>query len=347
MLSSQPKPPSVPSADRGLKAVPEAALTRSQHEKLTVAAIVSGDSGPIDLAHLKGMADALSDDWEIIVVGHSLLPEQTRGIIAGIQEIPDATAHFLDQPCNDSIARLAALDLAIGDRILLVDWSNPDIALCRKMLEMSRQGTDVVIEATDADKKEPLLYRAARRVFFFAYKAVSGLRIDSGRFANRLYSREAGRYLLTRREADMLLRTAHLADAFPGAIVRREGTSEVERKRDGRPLRRAYRALNFARSVPLRFVIFICLLSAILNTAYMCYAVVSKFLENNVEPGWSSLSLQISGIFLLLSVVLGIIAEHLIEVDRAVNRRPNYHVLREVRSPLSNSRHTRNIVEMP
>jgi len=99
--------------------------------------------------------------------------------------------------------------------------------------------------------------------------------------------------------------------------------------------------------VPLRFVIFICLLSAGLNVAYMAYAVISKFVENDVEPGWSSLSLQISGIFLLLSIVLGIIAEHLIEVDRAVNRRPNYHVLREVRSPLSNARHIRNIVEMP
>ena len=117
-----------------------------------------------------------------------------------------------------------------------------------------------------------------------------------------------------------------------------------EASREGR---RAYRALNFARSVPLRFVIFICLLSAVLNVVYMAYAVITKLVENNVEPGWSSLSLQISGIFLLLSIVLGIIAEHLIEVDRAVNRRPNYHVLREVRSPLSNARRIRNIVEMP
>ncbi len=334
--------------NREVETVPGAKPSQRQPEKLTVAAVMSAERGDIDLDRLKDLADALSDDWEIIVVAHSLTPELTLKLIAAIKEIPDATAHFLDGPCNNGIARLAALDMAIGDRVLLVDWANLDGDICRKMLEIARQGTDVVVESAGTWMKEPFAYRVARGAFLRIYNAISGLRIDRDRFANRLYSREAARYLLTRREAEMLLNTAYLADAFPGSIVRREIASVSRRTQRGtHALRHAYRALNFARSVPLRFVIFICLLSAGLNVAYMAYAVISKFVENDVEPGWSSLSLQISGIFLLLSIVLGIIAEHLIEVDRAVNRRPNYHVLREVRSPLSNARHIRNIVEMP
>jgi hypothetical protein len=334
--------------NREVATLPDVKASLRQQEKLTVAAIVSAERGDIDLDRLKDLADALSDDWEIIVVAHSLKPELTRRLIAAIQEIPDATAHFLDSPSNDDIARLAALDMAIGDRVLLVDWLDLDVDVCRKMLETARQGTDVVLEAAPVEAKGNLLYRAARAAFMRMYNGISGLRIDPRRFANRLYSREAARYLLTRREAEMLLNTVYLADAFPGLVVRRDAPVNGAGTRPGsRAMKRAYRALNFARSVPLRFVIFICLLSAILNVAYMSYALLSKLMESNVEPGWSSLSLQISGIFLLLSIVLGIIAEHLIEVDRAVNRRPNYHVLREVRSPLSNARRIRNIVEMP
>lgn len=322
--------------------------SQRQPEKLTVVAIVSAERGDIDLGRLKDLADALSDDWEIIVVAHSLPPELTLRLIAAIKEIPDATAHFLDGPCNNDIARLAALDMAIGDRILLVDWANLNGDICRKMLETARQGLDVVIESAGAAMKEPFAYRVARGAFLRIYNAISGLRISRDRFANRLYSREAARYLLTRREAEMLLNTVYLADAFPGLIVRRETASVGQRTQRGtHAMRRAYRALNFARSVPLRFVIFICLLSAVLNVVYMAYALISKLVQTDVEPGWSSLSLQISGIFLLLSIVLGVITEHLIEVDRTVNRRPSYHVLREVRSPLSNARRIRNIVEMP
>jgi hypothetical protein len=334
--------------NRELETAPGAKPLQRQPEKLTVAAVVSAEQSDIDLDRLKDLADALSEDWEIIIVAHSLTHELTLKLIAAIKEIPDATAHFLDGPCNNGIARLAALDMAIGDRVLLVDWANLDRNICRKMLETALQGTDVVIQSAGTWRKKSFAYRMARIAFLRIYNAVSGLRIDRHRFGNRLYSREAARYLLTRREAEMLLNTAYLADAFPGVIIRHETTSVGQRTQRGtHAIRYAYRALNFARSVPLRFVIFLCLFSAVLNVAYMAYTVISKLVENDVEPGWSSLSLQISGIFLLLSIVLGIIAEHLIEVDRAVNRRPNYHVLREIRSPLSNARRSRNIVETP
>src|SRR5262249_46222315 len=157
--------------------------------------------------------------------------------------------HFLDGRCNDDIARLAALDMAIGDRVLLVDWANLDDDICRKMLEAAGRGADVVMESAAAGMRESFAYRVARGAFLRIYNAISGLRIARHRFANRLYSREAARYLLTRREAEMLLNTAYLADAFPGLIVRREMAAVGQQTQRGmHAMRRAYRALNFARS---------------------------------------------------------------------------------------------------
>jgi len=311
-------------------------------ERLTVAAIASPERD-VDPHQLQALAEKLSGDWEILIVARGLSSERARKLIAAIQEVPDTTAHFLDASCSDNLARLAALDMAIGDLILLVEDAEPDVANCLKMVEHAKQGLDVVVEqGPNTDRSA--LYRSARGTFLRAYNAISGLHIEYGRFGNRLYTRAAARYLLSQREAEMLLSTSRLADAFPGISIPLSGPSRALKRESG--LRKAYRALNFTRSVPLRFVVVICVVSAILNVGYMGFALISKLIDQNVEPGWSSLSLQIGGIFLLLSIVLGIIAEHLIEVDRAVNRRPRYHLLREVRSPLSNARRSLNIVEV-
>lgn len=145
----------------------------------------------------------------------------------------------------------------------------------------------------------------------------------------------------------MLLRTTAIGDAFPGTTVPSGRPAQERAPAGGRrhPLWRAYKAFNFTGALPMRLVVMLCVVSAVLNVGYMGYALVSKLLEADVQPGWTTLSLQISGMFLLISVILGIIAEHLIALDRAVNRRPRYVVLREVRSPLSKAWLARNVVE--
>lgn len=316
--------------------------------RLTVAAVVADGEAARAVAALGALANELAHDWEVVVVAMRLQQDEVIALTQAICAIPDATLHLLDDTADRDAATLAALDMSIGDRILLVDPEEADAAAARLLIHSSDDGFDVVFcRSSDGTMRLPLFYRASRRCFAALYAATSGVRITFEAPAMCLYSRAAALHLLSRREAEMLLRTPELGSAFPGTTVQIEHRSErcrpVRARRRGSVLR-AYRALNRTGSLPLRLVILLCVSAATVNILYMIFAVVSSLYDDTVAPGWTTLSLQIAGMFMLISIILGIMTEHIIELDRAVNRRPRYRVLKEVRSPLSKAWQRRNVV---
>lgn len=313
--------------------------------KLTIAAIVNRTSHVEAVRSLEEVARALSKDWEILLVACDINQIKVMELTRIAREIPDATLHILEGATRD-VAQLAILDMAVGDRVLTIDLDRVDIAASRAMLDLADQGFDVVLAETAGERPGGLGYRIMRRLFMRLYKYLSGVQIGHDLPRMSLYSRPAALHLLQRRESEMLLRTSQLSEAFPGThiTVARSGSPPPAGPGGTRDaLARAYRALNFAGALPLRLVVLLSGVSAVVNVLYMKFAVISHLLEENIEPGWTTLSLQISGMFLLLCIILGIVAEHLIAVDRAVNRRPRYRVLREVRSPLSKAWEERNV----
>lgn len=313
--------------------------------KLTLAAIVTRTSHIEAVRSLEQVASTLCKDWEILLVACDISQNRVMELTRIARGTPDATLHILEGATRD-MAQLAILDMAVGDRVLTIDLDRIDVAAARAMLELSEQGFDVVLGETEGTRAGAWSYRVMRRLFMRLYRYLSGVQIGDELPRMSLYSRPAALHLLQRREAEMLLRTTQLSDAFPGthiSVMRSDSPAPADAgdTRDG--FARAYRALNFAGALPLRLVVLLSGLSAIVNVMYMKFAVISHLFEENIAPGWTTLSLQISGMFLLLCIILGIVAEHLIAVDRAVNRRPRYRVLREVRSPLSKAWEERNV----
>lgn len=317
-------------------------------DKLTIAAIVSRPGAAETVKALEALAASLALDWEILLVAKGLPAADVMLLTRAVQEVPDATLHILEDLASEEAAQLAALDMAIGDRVLMVDPFHLDERACLLMLERADQGYEVVLGRRPEGGHPSVTYRICRGLFARIYALLTGVDIEHELPRTALYSRSAALHLLSRREAEMLLRSTSLGEAFPTATValtRSEaGTAGSRPARPVRAMMRAYRALNFTGALPLRLVVLLCATSAVFNVVYMTYVIVSRLLENNVQPGWATLSLQVSGMFFLISIILGIIAEHLIAVDRAVNRRPRYIVLREVRSPLSKAWKVRNIV---
>lgn len=319
-----------------------------RREKLTVAAVISRPGAAAAIERLRALASALAHDWELLLVARAIPASEVIELSRAVTQVPDATLHILEDLASEEAAQLAALDMAIGDRILLVDIADIDADACARMIEQADRGYEVVLGRRAEPAKLSVAYRIFRGAFARFYRLLTGVSIEHELPRTWLYSRSAALHLLSRREAEMLLRSTSLGEAFPAAIVELEaGRPQPSPESGSRPLRallRAYRALNFTGALPLRLVVLLCGTSAVVNILYMTYVIISRLVEDNVQPGWATLSLQVSGMFFLISIILGIIAEHLIAVDRAVNRRPRYIVLREVRSPLAKAWKSRNVV---
>jgi hypothetical protein len=86
-----------------------------------------------------------------------------------------------------------------------------------------------------------------------------------------------------------------------------------------------------ASDSPLRLISTLALLGAGLNLIYSIYVVIVSFTQT-VEAGWTSMSLQISGMFFLISLVLSAMAEFLIFISKSISQGPAYFVREEISS---------------
>jgi hypothetical protein len=86
---------------------------------------------------------------------------------------------------------------------------------------------------------------------------------------------------------------------------------------------------------PLRFVSGLGLAASTLNLLYMFYVVGIYLLKPDVEPGWTTTSLQLSSMFFLLFAIMTVLSEYIGRILDESKDRPLYHVTEERNSNVS------------
>jgi hypothetical protein len=71
---------------------------------------------------------------------------------------------------------------------------------------------------------------------------------------------------------------------------------------------------------------------AFASLAYSIYVVLIWAFKEDVAPGWVSLALQQSGMFFLISLVLLVLSEYVLEISRKANSGPAYYIADEFTS---------------
>ena len=97
-------------------------------------------------------------------------------------------------------------------------------------------------------------------------------------------------------------------------------------------INRGMHLLVSASNMPIRIVTSLSLFGAIANVIYSFFVLVRGLLDTNVSPGWTSLSLQQSGMFFLISLVLLILGEYIIHMTSLSKEGPLYHIGQEFTS---------------
>ena len=83
---------------------------------------------------------------------------------------------------------------------------------------------------------------------------------------------------------------------------------------------------------PLRFVTLFALSISTITIFYSIFAVVYWYFTPDVMRGWTSLTLQISGLFFLTSLVLAVMSEYMQQILDNTGRRPLYFVSHQANS---------------
>jgi hypothetical protein len=286
------------------------------------------------LSRLSDLLASLAADSEILVLANGVSAATTVALRGHADHLCDLTVHFLAERIDRDTATLVGIDHSLGDWVWIL--SDPEHNIAHLPRAFAAAGAyDIVFAGTPSLDAVPFGYRILARAFFLAYRAVTGTVVDWPAPRIRIYSRAAARYLTSRLDGEIQLRSLDVSGAFPGT---RLGLPDLEESRPRLPaptvaMRKAFRALLNASSLPLRATIGVSVLGAAFACLTSIYAVSVYLVRDDVAPGWTTLSLQLSGMMFIFALMFGLTAEYVLRLYRVSQPRRKLSIVREMRSP--------------
>ncbi len=231
----------------------------------------------------------------------------------------------LAPPADDRVRLAAALDRCLGDIIVIVDPARDDPQAMLQAAALVSAGEEAVYEVPT--RTDGGLGRWARREPGSRISRAAGISAPPV-VGVRACNREVLMGLLAHPDRDRLLAafpavSGHGWQALPTANASPKGRN---------PIRWQLAALLAGSAAPLRWASALGVLAAVMNLIYSAYVVIINLVQGTVE-GWTSLSLQMAGMFLLLSIVLALIAEYVYQLVKRGRERPLYRVRTDATSP--------------
>jgi glycosyltransferase involved in cell wall biosynthesis len=275
--------------------------------------------------------------YELILVDdHST--DATAGIVEELMTVhPSMRLIRLSRRFGADAAITAGLDAAIGDYVVVIrPQSDPPDAI-PAMIRAAGSDAGVVLGTTRREATRGPIVRLGREAFYWLIRRALPATPPPD---------ATGFCVLTRRVVNAItqiksnFRHVGFLSCTVGYAVALHPYQQIARSphRRARPLRQAVEeaiSIFITNSfVPLRMASAVGAFAALLNLGYVLYVILVNLVKRQVAEGWTTLSLQISVMFLFVFLNLLIISEYIARLIQESQDRPSYQVLDERASPM-------------
>ena len=315
---------------------------------LSVVVVVRNQSN--DLSSIRTeTADAIStlvSDYELIIVDNASEDDSVASLKKLTAEggAPNLQVYALTKEVDADTASWVGLENALGDFVAVIDPLTDDIHFLPEMLDKAVSGADVVFASNEQRPPQSLAYQVAYVVFNMLYEWFNGIHLAKEAPQYRVLSKRVVNFILQHPQPSMTYRHLPATGGFARVNLNYSSMPRIHRtKRLGESIDRGMRLLVSATRAPMRLVTTLSLFGAAANLLYSSYVVAVAFLKIDVAPGWVSLSLQQSGMFFLISMVLLVLGEYILNMVSLQNEGPLYHVGQEFTSARMTRREKLNI----
>lgn len=306
--------------------------------------------------HLEKMlADAVTllssqvSDFELIVVDNASddATVSTLKQLTGEDGLPNIQVYTLTKAVDADTASWVGLENALGDFVAVVDPFSDDIGFLSEMLDKALEGADVVFANNSQKPTQGAAYRAAYSVFNRLYKWFNGIHLANEAPQYRVLSKRVVNFILQHPQPAMTYRHLPATGGFARANLEYSAPPKlIQNKQLGESIDRGMRMLVSTTRAPMRLVTSLSLFGAVANLIYSVYVVAIGLFKSDVAPGWVSLSLQQSGMFFLISLVLLVLGEYILHMASLSNEGPLYHVGQEFTSARLTRREKLNVEDV-
>jgi glycosyltransferase involved in cell wall biosynthesis len=289
---------------------------------------------------------SLVSDYEIVVVDNASEDDSAATLQALTQDrsLPNLQVFVLTKEVGRDTAASAGLESALGDFVVMWDPMTDDIEFAQVMLEQAVIGTDAVFAYNEVKPPEGLLYRLCFAIFNALYKGFNGIHLVKDVPQFRVLSRRVVNFILQHSAPALAYRHLPATAGFAHTnLTYRSPPRTVKRKPLLASIERGIRTLISTSRAPMRIASALSLFGALANIIYSVYVLTVALVKDDVAHGWVTLSLQQSGMFFLISVVLLMLGEYLVHMTQLSNLDPGYHLAKEYTSTLVTRREKLNV----
>lgn len=300
------------------------------------------------ITEISQMLNGLVSDYEIVIVDNASTDDSLLRLknLTGTNGLPNLQVYALTKEVDADTAAWVGLENALGDFVAVLDPLADDIAFLSEMLDKAVNGADVVFANNELKPAQSIAYRTTYAIFNGLYRLFSGINLAKDAPQYRVLSRRVVNFILQHPQPALTYRYLPATGGFARVNLNYRAVPKVSRtKRLGESIDRGARMLVSTTRAPMRLVTTLCLFGAVANLVYSIYVVAIGFLKADVAPGWISLSLQQSGMFFLISLVLLVLGEYILHMASLSNEGPPYHVGQEFTSARMTLREKLNIEE--
>lgn len=277
----------------------------------------------------------LVSDYELIIIDNAS-DDDSVAVLKALttqQGLPNLQVYALTKEVDLDTATWVGLENALGDFLAVIDPLIDDLTFLPQLLDKAVSGADVVFARNQQQPPQSLIYRLAGAVFNRLYKCFSGVHLAKEAPQYRVLSKRVINFILQHPQPVLSYRHLPVTGGFARVNLSYSAKPKMSpRKRLWQSTDRGVRLLVATTRAPMRLVTSLSLFGAVANLIYSVYVVAIAFFKTDVAAGWISLSLQQSGMFFLISLVLLVLGEYILQMASLSNEGPLYHVGQEFTS---------------
>lgn len=275
---------------------------------------------------------SLSREYEVILVDNTGSKSYRHELREALSDpaLNNFHVYSLLRRIDYDAAIWVGMENAIGDYAMALD-PNRDLYHClQQQTEFPDTDADILLIKNTGEPSFNSLIVLLRNLFVRIYYAITGNRIDMATTRQRVVSRKVINYILQTQDPPLVFR--YLINSVSLFTIREIQTSKFisgisyPRRSLMRNIVDAYKLLVGSSIFPLRLVNILSIIGAVFSVLYSIYIIFIHLTKEDVEPGWASLSMQLSFFFLLISIVLAAISEYLILVINHLFKDPRYYI---------------------
>ena len=263
------------------------------------------------IGKLQRLLDSSYSDYEILLVLQGparprLSDSQAEAILA---TVPCVRMIQLASRVQPEVARVAGLENAIGDFVLLYDIAHDPLSVITDAVEICRRGTDVVVGVSRT--RPAWLYRIARLLVARLLKAID-YQLPANATDFRCVSRRAINAVIDTGHFYHQLNLRLQKTGYPSDVVYYDpipGSAPHRSLMGGS--RNLLRLLVFNSARPLRWMSGLGLIGSGFALIFAIYSVAIRLLREGVVQGWTTTILFMSLQFMLMFVILAFISEYI------------------------------------